>query len=214
MFIISDLAQSDDEARLSQMVELHRRWFPEHGHVVPDLEENFASDRRRGDVVVHQLLAEVDGVPAGYTVVYSNLRMSIGLVAFLAVEPEFRGRVIGPSTTAHQLVLAARDIVHADGVAAGRPITNGLAAESDPDIIPSWQRWGFTDLDVEYSEPYFGSHWKAHGEPHFFPMTLVNDVVTAHPQRREEISRAAAAAFHLDYYGLPSGHPVVQRAQG
>lgn len=207
---IRELSDSRDEKSLAQLIAIHSDSFPTHTHVIAELRENAALPLHRDNVVVHQLLAVVDGVPAGIAVVHSNLNYRVGLIHFLAVVPQFRGRDIDGKRMSTRLVECAVDLVYADidqSQVAGSFV--GVVAESDPGLISSWEAWGFRPLPIPYREPFFGKHWRDHLPLDFFDMTLVG--LTAR-DNTDELARAGAAAFLLDHYRLPVDHEVVRAA--
>ena len=89
-----ELAGTDDSAHLEELLELHSQTFPGHPHVLEELRANASNPREQEKVVIHQILVVVDNVPAGFVVVHSNKERKVGLIHFLAVAPEFRGREI------------------------------------------------------------------------------------------------------------------------
>ncbi len=206
---IVDLADSADDIAVAQLLALHRVWFDDHPHVQPELAENARLPRHRGHLVVHQFLARVDGVPAGFAVVHTSLRRRVGLIHFLAVEEPFRRYDVAGTHLPHHLVEVACAQVQADGRAYGSPAEHGTVAESADDLVATWQRFGFEPLPTDYAEPYHGMHWERHGPADFFEMTLMGHGMTHGPTAAAE---AAAQAFLLDHYRLPPTHPRVLRA--
>ena len=73
------------------LVELHERWFPDYGYAIDEIRDNASGVNGRDDRIVHQVLALVDGAPAGFILIHSNLIRRVGLIHFIAVEQEFRG---------------------------------------------------------------------------------------------------------------------------
>ena len=207
-----ECAGEGDSAAVDELLALHRRWFPTHSHVQAELIDNARRPRLRGQLVVHQILALVDDQPAGFIVVHTSLRRRIGLIHFLAVDEEFRPVTTHGQRLAPALVDHAVSRVHEDGIAQNLVISNGVTAESEDALISVWAAWGFDALPVDYAEPYFGMHWAAHGEPTFFPMTLVGCGLPDQSYDRESAGRAAAEAFLLDHYQLPADHPRVVQA--
>lgn len=208
--VVTDLVGLGDDlggaADLDRLLALHRKWFDDHPHVQPELVDNARLPSRRGHLVVHQFLATVRGEAAGFAVVHANLRQQVGLIHFLAVEPDFRRYPIAGRNLPHHLVDLACAQVQSDGVAFGRPIVHGTVAESDADLVDTWGRFGFTELSTDYAEPYHGMHWAEHGPATFFDMTLVGRDMRDGPAAA---ARAAATAFLVDHYRLPVTHPRV-----
>jgi hypothetical protein len=220
--VLVDVTGPDGPPHLADLLALHRRHFPGHAHVLPELEENAVLAPERGGLVVHQVVAYVAGAPVGFVVVHANLDRSIGLIHFLAVDEALRGVPLaaGPDedrppaglrpTAASTLVARAEALVEAAGVRAGRPVRFGTVAESEPDVVSSWRRWGYGTLEVAYAEPYFGRHWADHGPPTFFEMTLVHRGGAYAGAPLDAVARAACDAYLLDHYRLPADHPKVE----
>lgn len=208
-----ELANSSDHESLSQLIQIHSECFPTHAHVISELRENAALPLQRDKVVVHQVLARVDGEPAGIVVVHTNLKYHVGLIHFLAVVPKFRGREIDGKKVSTMLVEHAVDAVYRDSRDAGATCV-GVVAESDPGLITSWESWGFHPLPIPYREPYFGKHWRDHLPLEFFDMTLVGSPAGSNESDADQgaLARAGAAAFLLDHYQLPIDHDVVHAA--
>lgn len=217
---LTDATGTDAQDALAVLLQLHRRHFPTHGHVLVELEANAVHPMPTDDLVVHQVLATVDDVPAGFIVVHANLARSIGIVHFLAVEEQFRGVPLGStprSTVAAFLVEAGEDLVTGDGTRLGRPVRLGMVAESDIEVTKAWKQWGYAPLNITYAEPYFGRQWADHGPPEFFDMALVSNAARNVPDAIEkqdpspaEVARAASEAFLVDHYRLDPDHPRVR----
>ncbi len=217
---LSDATGAQAHDALAALLELHRRHFPTHGHVQVELEANAVHPMPTDDLIVHQVVATVDDVPAGFIVVHANLARSIGIVHFLAVEEQFRGVPLGStprSTVAAILVDVAEYLVADDGTRSGRPIRFGTVAESDAEVVKAWNQWGYTPLNIAYAEPYFGKHWADHGPPEFFDMALVSNAARNVPYDTEgrdhspaAVARAACEAFLVDHYRLDPDHPRVR----
>jgi len=200
--------RSDERPELVQaVVDLHLRWFGDYAYAVPELLENGELPASRGDRIVHQVLALVDGQPAGYVIVHTNTRRRIGVIHFLAVDEGFRSVEVRGNRLAQALVEHARALVAADSREVG-PVL-GIGAEAEEDMVPVWEHWGFRRLDVDYHEPHFGVRWPEHGDPTFFDRTLVAAPVGDDSLDPAACARALAAAFLLDHYRLPPDHPEV-----
>ena len=205
---VIELAGVSDAPHLAELLELHAQAFPEHSHVLDELRENARIPREQEKCMVHQLLCLVDDVPAGFVVVHSNRDRKVGLIHFLAVDPEFRGHLVAGTKVSTLLVEHAVELVALDLGAS----CAGVVAESDPALLPSWALWGFSPLPITYSEPFHGMHWRDHEPLEFFDMTLVGYNMSAHSLT--ELGRKGASAFLLDHYDVPPDHAVVQLAIG
>lgn len=191
------------------LVELHQRWFPDYGYAIDEIRDNASGANGRDDRVVHQVLAFVDDVPAGFILIHSNLLRRVGLIHFIAVEQKFRSLEPGGQRLSAALVSHGVELVTADLARAGDGPTLGVTAETEEAMIPVWERLGFAVLPFPYAEPHFGVQWAAHGEPTFFDRTLVGTPIDSGPYDLEAAGRASASAFLLDHYLLPSDHPAV-----
>jgi hypothetical protein len=198
-----------ETADLDALIGIFDECFPGHPHVRAELRANAEQPSMRGDRTVHQILATVDGHPAGFVVVHANLRRGVGLIHFLGVREPFRGARGSDRSLASHLVERAVAVAFADGVHANRPLIYGVVAESEDDWLPTWRHWGFTPIDIAYVEPFHGMHWATHGEATFFEMTLVrypNPLAEDDPSAGQV---AAVSAFSLDHYLLPADHPRI-----
>jgi len=191
------------------LIELHRRWFPDYDYAIDEIRDNAAGANGRDDRIVHQVLALVDNIPVGFILIHSNLLRRVGLIHFIAVDKEFRGVEVGGQRLAAALVSRGVALVAADLARAGDAPTYGVTAETEGEMIPVWERFGFKVLPFPYAEPHFGVQWSAHGEPTFFARTLVGTPIDSGPYDLEAAGRAGAAAFLLDHYELPTDHPAV-----
>ena len=191
------------------LVELHQRWFPDYGYAIEEIRYNATAASSRSDRIVHQVLALVDGVPAGFILIHSNLLRRVGLIHFIAVEQKFRSLEHGGQRLSAALVSHGVALVAADLALDRNGPTHGVIAETEQEMIPVWERFGFEVLPFPYAEPHFGVQWAAHGEPTFFDRTLVGTPIDPGPYDLEAAGRASAAAFLLDHYLLPSDHPAV-----
>ena len=191
------------------LVELHQRWFPDYGYAIDEIRDNATGANSRNDRIVHQVLALVDGAPAGFILIHSNLIRRVGLIHFIAVEQKFRGVDLDGQRLSAALVSHGVALVAADLALAGSDPSHGVIAETEHVMIPFWERLGFEVLPFPYAEPHFGVQWAAHGEPTFFDRTLVGIPIDPGPYDLEAAGRAGAAAFLLDHYELPPDDPAV-----
>lgn len=201
-----DAARATDPRALDDLIALHSEAFPTHSHVLPELVEWRMAGGQSDTRNAHLLITYVSDVPAALLIVHMSRPRRIGLVHFLAVDAPFRTTVTGESSLAHALLEAAWEM--GTETFGGRWV--GLVAESERELVPLWARWGFTDLDVDYAEPYHGMHWARHGPPEFFPMRLVGRAT----RDIAGLRTAAVEAFLVDHYLLPEDHPTVTRARG
>ena len=208
IIFLEPMASASPE-HVDALVELHQRWFPDYGYAIDEIRDNASGVNGRDDRIVHQVLAFVDEVPAGFILIHSNLLRRVGLIHFIAVEQEFRSLDHGGQRLSAALVSHGVSLVAADLARAGDGPTHGVTAETEESMIPVWERLGFAVLPFPYAEPHFGVQWAAHGEPTFFDRTLVGTPIDSGPYDLEAAGRASASAFLLDHYLLPSDHPAV-----
>ena len=194
---------------LDAVVDLHLRWFGDYAYAVPELVDNGTLPAVREGRVVHQILALVDDIPAGYLVVHTNLVRQVGVIHFLAVDEPFRSVQVGGTRLAQALVDHGMALTVVDAEEHGLEPFLGIVAEAEDDMVPAWQRWGYEQLPVEYREPHYGVRWPEHGEPTFFHRVLVAAPPPGLALDPAACARAGAAAFLLDHYRLPPDHPDV-----
>ena len=191
------------------VVELHLKWFGEYDYAIPELRDNGELPPQREDRVVHQILVLVDGEPAGYAIVHTNITRQIGVTHFLAINEDARHLRVNNLPLARALMDHATSLVYDDAKRLNLTDFHGMAAEAEAELVHVWLRWGYTVLPVNYHEPYYGVRWPEHGEPTFFDRTLVGHAAPGHLLDAAASGRAAAAAFLLDHYRLPPDHPEV-----
>lgn len=186
---------------------LHRSHFPDFGHVVGEVDAFLAGEWDDPQVVPHLWLLREGEVSIGYVLPYTNTRRGVVLVHFVAVAAQYRAGL--PHGWLQHLADAWEAMGSVDCAQAGTALI-GLAGEVPKAAVGMWRPCGFEPVPVAYWEVRHGSHWRDHGEPEFFPMTLVVRVAAGGvPLSRAQVEDAAVRAFSVDHYLLPAEHPVV-----
>jgi GNAT superfamily N-acetyltransferase len=201
-----DVTQGRSPECAEQLLALQEEWFGEYAWARDEITANTTASAVQGDRVVHQFLATIDGVPAGFIVCHTNLARRVGLGHFMAVAPAFRGQGLAMQFEQRAMQAAAED-GHEHGVAM-----LAYVGEMEPAMVPVFERLGFVLLPIEYAEPFHGPKWAEFGEPQFFDRQLMAHRLPDGPELDLSlVAPAGAAAFLIDHYLLPPDHPVVTR---
>ena len=203
------IADSADGKVLSDLKSVFRSCFPEYEFFLNDIDENFVEPQRRGNLIIHQVVAYADDEPAGVLILHTNIARSVSLIHFLGVIPSLRGPIPGERSIARRLVAEAVRLLEADTKTHGISIDHGLIADAIPVALDSWIRLGFKAVCMEFAEPEHGREWAKYGDPELHKLTLVALLSTAPTSSPDEIMRAGAGAYLIDHHGLPLDNPKV-----
>lgn len=208
------VCDTKDETVLADLRSVFSSCFPEYEFFLNDINENFHEPERRGNLIIHQVVAYADSVPAGVLVLHTNIARRVTLIHFLGVVPRLRGPIPGEPSLARRLVAEAARLLEADALTHGLEIKHGLIADAIPIALESWIRLGFTPVCIDFAEPEHGREWKKFGEPHLHQLTLVSLLSTAPNASPDEIMRTGAEAYLLDHHRLPRDNPKVVELLG
>ncbi|HEY2981152.1 MAG TPA: GNAT family N-acetyltransferase [Anaerolineales bacterium] len=215
---IWSLLGSGDSRRVEALLTLYARLFPQYAHYVPRMRRRaaFGAERRAGHIV-HYWLVEVDGQPAGLRTFRYVRDRHVGLAHALAVDPAYRGQVVGGQRLSIFLVNACLDQIIADARAVGDLPALGIANEVEsPKLMQHYRKHGALELPVKYVEPIFPpeqGHSPAElSQIRFSPMALgfLPDPALQLERCSNEMISDFSLAFLADHYGLPVEHPQVQ----
>jgi GNAT superfamily N-acetyltransferase len=220
---IWSLLGSGDTRRVESLLALYARLFPQYAHYVPRMRRRaaFPAERRAGHIV-HYWLVEVDGQPAGLRTFRYVRDRHVGLAHALAVDPAYRGQVVGGQRLSMFLVNACLDQVIADARAFGDLPVLGMANEVEsPRLMQHYRKHGALELPVKYVEPIFPPEEGHSPEGELFqirfsPMALgfLPDPALRLERCTNEMISDFSLAFLTDHYGLPVEHPQVQAVLG
>lgn len=193
--------------RLLDLIRELLRHFPDHAHVAGELAQAWSGDWPDDGVVIHAWLLELADEPVGFTVFHTSLRRGVVLQHFVGMDVEAR-----PDLPLRWVKYLA-DAVFATGIRdceeRGRTLLAAMG-ENHPEHARTWERFGYTSIDIDYLEPLHGRHWREYEERSFFPMTTQIRLTDAgREQPFGEVVHAAASAFLLDHYLLPEDDPTV-----
>lgn len=217
---IVDLVDGADPSAVDLLVGLHEEMFPEYPYLRPALRRAADLPGDRGDLVVHQLLITVDGLPGGLLLLDCNLHRRVGVVLFVGLTRAARGlRIEGTAFSAWLVTLV---LAHLDNDLAAHGVTTpglGLIGEANiPAEVRLWRGIGLHQFEIAYAEPRGGWDWdrtELHLRDIFLLWLPPFGLTTTEVDELEPVARmAGAAAFLLDHYGLPAEHPLVAAATG
>ncbi|MEI7779284.1 MAG: hypothetical protein WCJ42_07640 [Actinomycetes bacterium] len=198
-----------DNKGLHDLQGLLVKHFPDHAHVVGELDDAWLNGSPDPEVLIHGwLLTNVSG-PVGFLVFHTNLRRGVMLQHYVAMEQSAREGL--PFGWLRHLFDAMLEAGEAEASARGVDLV-GAMGENSPHHVAGWRRIGYRVLDVDYREPYHGKHWADFGEPTFFDMTPMLKL-TQHGAGRPlgEAAVAAASAYLIDHYLLDANNATVAR---
>lgn len=206
---VLELVQHDpDPERIRQLREVHLRHFPDHAHVVDEMELAIRTGTFDSAVVIHQWLLLIDGEPVGEYVFHVNTRRGIMLRHFLAIDQSARKQL--PLRWLASLTATIESIGERDAADQGVSLI-AMMSEIKPNHLEGWRRLGYRTFDIGYREPFHGKHWADFGEPTFFEMTPCVKLTPAGERLPiTEVATAAVLAFLVDHYRLPEGNATVQ----
>lgn len=208
------IADSADTKVLVDLKSVFRSCFPEYEFFLNDIDENFVEPQRRGNLIVHQVVAYADDEPAGVLILHTNIARSVTLIHFLGVIPSLRGPIPGERSIARRLVAEAVRLLEADAKTHGISIIHGLIADAIPVALDSWIRLGFTPVCIEFAEPEHGREWAKYGGPRLHKLSLVALLSTAPTSSPDQVMRAGAGAYLIDHHQLPLDNPKVLELLG
>jgi hypothetical protein len=199
---------------VDDLVALHAASFPEHPFAAELARVDAERPSVRDGIVVHQWIAHVDGVPAGFSFADSNLVRNVVPIHFMAVDPALRSVRIDGCRLGEWLL---RDTIR-QMVDDGRPGTLGAFAETPDYKVEYFLRTGWRIVPVDYAEPVHGWDWPTLGLE-MRPLVLLwlpNPALDAETVDALEPTVAApgAASFLLDMYRLPVDEPLVAALVG
>lgn len=210
--VIDILSLPDRDLRLAALQDLapiHIKDFPDHAHVIGELEE--LVDAPYPGVIVHAWLLQDRGRPVGEVIFHVCLRRRVVLWHFLSMDPQAHADL--PRDWLAQMTDYLQEVAQADAAAHGVELY-GITAEVYRTATDYW-RWsrkGFLVLAVDYREPHHGMHWAKFGEPEFFDMTLILRLLDAGQQADPgDVLESVLSAFLIDHYRLPRDNPTVKQ---
>ena len=186
------------------------RHFPQHAHVLPELDAAWREGSHDPEVIVHAWLLENEVENAcGFLIFHTNLRRAMMLQHFVAMDKAMRSGL--PFNWMHSLFDAALAVSEREAAVAGVRLL-GSMGENDAQHMAGWRRIGYRLLAVDYHEPEHGKHWADYEELTYLtpaPMVRLTEYGSAVPLR--DVATAAVSAYLLDHYLLEPDNPTVTR---
>ena len=203
-----------DENDLAELKTIFLTCFPKYAFFVPEIDEAFTEPERIGERIVHQVIAYVEGVPAGMAIVHTNLQRGVNLIHFIAVLEEFRGPVPGESSLVRRIIGFAGQQAAQASLRHGVDTHHGFVCESYAESVEIWERLGYTTLCSDYAEPNYGRDWALHGDPELLSRILMGQLSAASASSTADLRQAGIEAFLLDHYHLPRNNKKVTELLG
>ena len=203
-----------DENDLAELKTIFLTCFPKYAFFVPEIDEAFTEPERSGERIVHQVIAYVEGAPAGMAIVHTNLQRGVNLIHFIAVLEEFRGPVPGESSLVRRIIGFAGQQAAQASLRHGVDTHHGFVCESYAESVEIWERLGYTTLCSDYAEPNYGRDWALHGDPELLSRILMGQPSAASASSNADLRQAGIEAFLLDHYHLPRNNKKVTELLG
>ncbi len=203
-----------DENDLAELKTIFLTCFPKYAFFVPEIDEAFTEPERSGERIVHQVIAYVEGAPAGMAIVHTNLQRGVNLIHFIAVLEEFRGPVPGESSLVRRIIGFAGQQAAQASLRHGVDTHHGFVCESYAESVEIWERLGYTTLCSDYAEPNYGRDWALHGDPELLSRILMGQLSAASASSNADLRQAGIEAFLLDHYHLPRNNKKVTELLG
>lgn len=208
---VFDLVGGDHPELLAAMVQLHCSAFPQYLYVADSIEADAAADPSRGDLIVHQYLLAIEGVPVGFIRGSSNLLRRTAVIEFLAVEPSTRSVRIEGLRVADWLMRNCQRQYRVDTGAE----CLGCTGEVAHNLLKPFLEYGWQVLPCDYTEPVHGWHWAERGlEQRSVALIWLPNPQLAEPVTPDDMVRPIAAGYLLDIYDLPGDVPWVASLVG
>ncbi len=189
------------------MRRLHDDVFPDHRFAGEQIERDARRASTRRGIAVHQWMLCVDGDPAGYSLMDSNLVRRTAPIHFLAVDSDVRHLTIEGTRLGTWFLHDALRRLDAD---VG-PDNLGALAETPDYKLKPFLTTGWEALPIDYAEPVHGWEWPDKGLE-MRPLVLLW-LPPRHASRRltpHEVVSPAVATFALDMYRLDHDHALVR----
>jgi hypothetical protein len=203
---VFDLVGGDHAHLVEAMVDLHCSAFPQYLYVADSIEADAAAEPNRGNLIVHQYLLVIEGVPVAYIRGSSNLVRRTALIEFLAVEPTTKAVRIEGLRVADWLMRNCQRQYRLDtGVEC-----LGCTGEVAHDLLRPFIDYGWQVLPCDYFEPVHGWHWHQRGlEQRSVALIWLPNPKLAEPVEAADMVQPIAAGYLLDVYRLSSDVPWV-----
>jgi hypothetical protein len=217
---VFELAGSGDSLALEEAIALWAEYFPEYAQLPANVEELRLAAQGQAIVACmrpHFWLVRVAGQPVGMSFFLYNPQRWVGMLLFFALHPSVR-RLAPPGFERLSDFLIAQMIAQVQKE-AGEEHALGLALEVDsPALAARYQHMGLHLFDLTYGEPMGGQTAEMLAgnvldETQFHRLFLgLFPLSAARARPVPEAAHQVVLAFLLDYYGLPSDHPVLIQA--
>ena len=182
------------------MVQLHCSAFPQYLYVADSIERDAGVDPNRGDLIVHQYLLVIEGVPVGFIRGSSNLLRRTAVIEFLAVEPTTRKVRIEGLRVSDWLM---RNCQRQYRVDTGQECL-GCTGEVAHNLLKPFLEYGWHVLPCDYTEPVHGWHWAERGLDRFVDAMLGAEAPTRSRSAQDEGEEEPSSEVATD----PEGNEV------
>ena len=204
-----DVLPGTSPQALSQLIAIHLEHFGDlYSESAQDFEAVWSGQPRAANIIEHQWLLMLDGVPCGQLIFAVNLPRRMVTKHFTSILSPFRPHM--PDQWIPAVTEAISEFCMAQASAHGVELL-GMMSEITSKHVAGWRKYGLYHPDIGYHEPLHGGYWREFGEPQLLPI-LAN--IKVFPAGREAglaaVAEAGTLAFLIDTYHLPDDNPTLQ----
>ena len=202
-----DVLPGTPREALEELSAIHLEYFGDsYAEATRDFRRAWEGAASQPEIIEHQWLLHLDGVPCGELVFSVNLQRRMVDRHFTSIRKEFRQQMPEqwiPSVT--RAVTGAS----VEGAAAHGVQLLGMMSEIMPKHVAGWRKWGLYQPDIGYCEPLHGNYWRDFGELEYVPMVAnILPFPEGDTAGLGVVAEAGVRSFLLDYYGVPDDDPT------
>ncbi len=211
---IFELLGSNDENRITAMLSLYTKFFPDHAHYASRMRRRakLPSASREGHLV-HYWLIEYQNKPVGLTTFRYISHRKCGLGIAFALDPSVRAIKTDKMPLSAFVIAQILTQLKADSKKMGNSEMLGLVTEVEhATLMERYKKLGMIELPIDYYEPIFPPENAKNQEIKFVPVFLsIMPSPNAHYERFSVKNLTNfALAFLVDHYNLNENHIKVQ----
>ncbi len=212
-----DVLPGTPREALEELSVIHLEYFGDsYAEATRDFQRAWEGASSQPEIIEHQWLLHLDGVPCGELVFSINLQRRMVDRHFTSIRKEFRQQM--PEQWIPSVTRAVTE-ASVEGAAAHGVQLLGMMSEIMPKHVAGWRKWGLHQPDIGYCEPLHGNYWRDFGVLEFVPMVAnILPFPAGQVAGLGVIAEAGVRSFLLDYYGVPETDStfqgIIERCQG